>query len=395
VVRIAITFARVWQRDALDLDESLRNDTVRFALELERRGALLNMLALARTLRPIAVAGQVWDKDPWLLGVKNGVVDLRNGELREGRPSDGVTLQAGVGFDPAAQCPRWLQFMEEITAGDAAQVSFLQRAVGYSLTGITTEQALFLCYGTGANGKGTFTNTLQLVLGDYAWNMPFTTIELRDRAAIPNDLAALVDRRWVTASETNDGTRLNEARVKALTGCDPVTARFLHAEFFTFEPVAKFWLSTNHKPIVNDDSHGFWRRLRLIPFTREFAVNPTLAEELRREAAGILAWGVRGCAAWQKDGLAPPSRIADATREYQADSDPLAGFLEETCERIEDGQVRACDLYDHYVDWAARHGHDEAERLTATLFGRRVSRHLQKRRTSAGTCYVGIALRPE
>src|SRR5262249_26229218 len=153
------------------------------------------------------------------------------------------------------------------------------------------------------------------------WNMPFATIELKDRSGIPNDLAALVNRRFVIASETNDGNRLNEARIKALTGCDPVTARFLHGEFFTFEPVGKFWLSVNHKPIVRDDSHGFWRRLRLIEFRQRFTVNPALADDLKSEAPGILAWCVRGALSWQADGLQAPTVVMEATGDYERDSD--------------------------------------------------------------------------
>jgi putative DNA primase/helicase len=147
--------------------------------------------------------------------------------------------------------------------------------------------------------------------------MPFSTVELRDRSANPNDLAALVSRRLAVASETHDGVRLNEARVKALTGCDPITARFLHCEFFTFDPVAKFWLSVNHKPIVRDDSYGFWRRIRLVPFRQQFAIDSTLMERLWDEATGILAWCVRAALARQEQGLRPPSAVIDATQEYE------------------------------------------------------------------------------
>jgi putative DNA primase/helicase len=293
VLRLALDFARTWQRDAVEIpSRDKREAVVKFAIKLERRDTMNNVLAIAKALKPIADAGEQWDRDPYLFGVPNGVVDLKTEALRPGRPADGITLQTTVAYDATATCPRWERFVSEIFAGNDELMTFIQRAIGYSLTGITTEQVLFLLYGTGSNGKGTLTNTLKRVLGDYAWNMPFATIEMKDRSAIPNDLAALVNRRFVMASETNDGARLNEARVKALTGCDPVTARFLHGEFFTFEPLAKFWLSVNHKPIVRDDSYGFWRRIRLIPFTQRFDVDPSLADQLHAEAAGILAWCV-------------------------------------------------------------------------------------------------------
>jgi len=395
VIRLAVDFARTWQREAIDIpDRDGRELVTKFAMRLERRDGLTNMLALARAMKPIADTGTQWDRDPWLMGTPNGVIDLQTGTLRTGHSDDRITMTTAVGYDPAAPCPRWEQFVAEIFGGDASLIGFMRRAVGYSLTGITTEQVLVLLYGTGSNGKGTLCNTIKRVLGDYSWNMPFSTIELRDRAAIPNDLAALVNRRFVIASETNDGARLNESRVKALTGCDPVTARFLHAEFFTFEPVAKFWLSVNHKPIVRDDSFGFWRRLRLIPFLRVFPVNAGLADDLRAEAAGILTWCVRGCLEWQRDGLQPPAVVLEATREYETDSDVLAGFLEEGCDRDPDAQVRASDLFEHYKRWADTHGLTDRERLSATLFGRKAAERLQRSKTRTGWVYFGVARRP-
>jgi putative DNA primase/helicase len=252
---------------------------------------------------------------------------------------------------------------------------------------------LFVLYGVGGNGKSTFVNTLKFVLGDYAWNMPFSTIELRDRAAIPNDLAALDGPRFVVAAETNDGSRLNEARVKALTGSDPVTARFLHQEFFTFEPNAKFWLSVNHKPVVRDDSHGFWRRIRLVPFTQTFAQDPTLADALKAEAPGILAWAVRACLEWQERGLDAPPIVLDATKDYERDSDPLGAFIEEAVDLDAESQIRASELFEHYVMWAKNHGLGERERLTATGFGRKASERFEHERTRDGKVYRGVGRR--
>jgi putative DNA primase/helicase len=393
VTRLALEFTRDWQKDAVHLpyrDE--REAALKFALRLEGRDALRNMLALAKAIKPIADAGAGWDADPWLLGVPNGVVDLRTGTLRPGRPEDRITMQTGAPFEPDATGPRWNQFIREVFAGHQPLMDFVHRALGYSLTGITSEQVLFLLYGTGANGKGTLTNTIKKVLGDYAWNMPFTTIEMKDRTAIPNDLAALVGRRFVIASETNDGTRLNEARVKALTGCDPVTARFLHGEFFTFEPFGKYWLSVNHKPIVRDDSHGFWRRLRLIPFTQRFEVNPTLADELAAEASAILSWCVSGCLAWQQHGLHTPSIVTDATTAYERDSDPLAAFLAEACDLAPAAEVGARDIFNHYESWAIAHGLRPAERLTSTAFGRKMAERFE-RVDGARRTYRGVARR--
>ncbi len=393
ITRLALSFARHWQKEAVHLahyDE--RDSAVKFALRLERRDAMQNMLALAKAMIPIADAGDRWDNDPWLLGVPNGVVDLRTGELRPGQPHDRLTMQTGVPYDPDANGSRWTQFVQEIFPEDQLLGDFLQRAIGYSLTGITTEQVLFLLYGTGANGKGSLTNTIKRVLGDYGWNMPFATVEMKDRAAIPNDLAALVGRRFVIASETNDGARLNEARVKALTGCDPITARFLHGEFFTFEPFGKFWLSVNHKPVIRDDSHGFWRRLRLIPFTQRFEVNQSLATELGAEAPAILAWCVRGCLDWQQHGLSAPATVMAATKAYEQDSDPLAAFLAEACDLAPEVKVGAQEFFQHYTTWADGHGLSNRERLTSTMFGRKMVDRFE-RVDGARRTYRGVARR--
>ncbi len=394
VTRLALKHVREQQHHALDIPDGVeRQKQTEHWAKFDRRAALDNMLAIAKALPPVADAGDRWDADRYVLGVSNGVVDLQSGALRPGRREDGVIMSAGVPFDPMATCPRWTQFLTEIFAGDEELVGFVQRAVGYSLLGLTSEQCLFVLYGTGANGKSTFVITVKFVLGDYAWNMPFSTIELRNRAAIPNDLAALVGRRFVIASETNDGTRLNEGRVKALTGCDPVTARFLHQEFFTFEPVAKFWLSVNHKPVVRDDSHGFWRRIRLIPFTRRFAPHLGLLNELRHEAPGVLAWAVRGCLDWQRRGLQPPAVVTAATAQYECESDPLADFIDEAIDREPDSVVTGSDLYQHYKVWADRHGLNELERLSATAFGSKAGERFERVRSSRGQLYRGITRR--
>ncbi len=394
VTRVVLAHVREQQHRALDVaDGAERQKQGEHWRKFDRRGPLDNLLALAKVLPPVADAGDSWDTDPLVLDVRNGVVDLRTGLLRTGLPDDRITMSTGVPFVSTATCPRWEQFLVEVFAGDEDLVRFVQRAVGYSILGVTSEQCLFVLYGTGANGKSTFVSTLKSVLGDYAWNMPFSTIELRDRTSIPNDLAALVGRRFVIASETNDGARLNEARVKALTGCDPVTARFLHQEFFTFEPVAKFWLSVNHKPVVRDDSHGFWRRIRLIPFTRRFPAHPTLADELRSEASGILSWAVRGCLQWQQEGLNPPAVIATATQDYARDSDVLMAFVDEACELESGAEVSASELFQHYKQWADRNGLNERERLSATVFGRKLSERFERRHTRHGKVYSGIARR--
>ena len=227
---------------------------------------------------------------------------------------------------------------------------------------------LAFAYGGGANGKGTLMNTLAWLLGDYADDLPFSALELHERAGIPNDIAKIVGKRFVTSSESGETRRLNEARVKALTGRDPITARFLHREYFTFQPDAKFWLATNQKPLVRDTSLGFWRRIHLIPFTRSFAEKPNLQlkDKLRDEGSGVLARAVRGCLAWQQGGLNPPPVVREATSAYQAESEPLARFLDARCFVEAGATARSGELHDAYLKWCG--DTREPNRLTRRRF---------------------------
>ncbi|HJX15845.1 MAG TPA: phage/plasmid primase, P4 family, partial [Candidatus Deferrimicrobiaceae bacterium] len=291
-MRLGIEAARHRYMMAIDAPDGQKKKISRHALQSESRNSISAMLKIAEALPPIADTGENWDANPWLLGVPNGVVDLETGTLRDGNPEDRITMAAGVPFIPDACCPRWHTFLDEIFQGDIALIDFIWRAVGYTLTGLTLEQVIFICYGMGANGKTVFLNVLRRVLGDYSYNTPFSTFELHQRASIPSDLAALSGKRLVTASETGEASRLNEQRVKALSGGDPITARAMYQDFFTYNPAMKIWLLVNHKPRVADDTFGFWRRVRLIPFTRQFTTDADrrLEEKLMGEATGILTW---------------------------------------------------------------------------------------------------------
>ena len=395
VVRMAKQATRVRYQNAAYIDDLKdREAEARWAIQSENRLRIDAVLALAKAEKPIADAGDSWDSNPWLLAVANGVLDLTNGRLRPGRQDDCITTRTQITFDPAATCPRWELFVNEIFGSDDDLIDYVWRAAGYSLTGDTGEQCHFICWGPGANGKTTFQRVQREVLGEHAANTPFSTLEINNRNAIPNDLAALYGKRLVTASELNESIRLNEARLKMLAGEDPVTARFLHSEFFTFVPVAKFWLSVNHKPVVNDDSTGYWRKIRLIPFVESFEgrADKELKAALRAEYPGILAWMVRGCVAWQDRGLTPPDVVRLATENYRTESDPLAVFLIERCLIGPGFTTRASDLYKAYQRWADDSGLKDRERLSSTKFGRLISTRFQKRQTNAGNSYIGIGL---
>jgi putative DNA primase/helicase len=394
-MRLGIEAARHRYMMVPDAPDDQKKRISRHALQSESRNSISAMLKIAEALPPIADNGENWDADPWLLGAPNGVVDLQIGTLREGRPEDRITLSTGRPFDLEACCPRWYTFLDEIFEGDISLIDFIWRAVGYTLTGFTLEQVIFICYGMGANGKTVFLNVLRRVLGDYAYNTPFSTFELHQRASIPSDLAALAGKRLVTASETGEASRLNEQRVKALSGGDPITARAMYHDFFTYTPAMKIWLLVNHKPRVADDTFGFWRRVRLIPFTRQFTTDADrhLEEKLMAEAEGILTWAVLGCFEWQARGLEPPDTVRAATDEYRLDADLLGEFISTCCVLGAEYDASAGILYQTYRKWAEQAGMKEREQLSSTSFGRRMGTKFRKERRGTGNVYLGVGVK--
>jgi putative DNA primase/helicase len=287
-------------------------------------------LHLARVLEPVADPGDRWDTDPWALGCSNGVVDLRSGELHAGDPADLITQSCGLRYDPAASAPRWHTFLREVFPASEALVAFIQRAVGYSLTGKSSEQVLFYCWGSGANGKSTFLGALRRMMGEYAANSPVSTIEPPPgQGAIGDDLAALEGKRLVTVSELPERVRANEARLKALVGNDEITCRFLYANFRSFTPCFKLWLAGNARPSFTGSDGAMWRRVRMIPFTASFLgkEDRDLAERLQAEREGILAWAVAGAVQWAQGGLLPPAEVLAATAAGRRARDSVWQFL--------------------------------------------------------------------
>jgi putative DNA primase/helicase len=400
VTRLALKAVRERFRDTAEIEDlEARKDMVKKVIAAEQRARLDALLGLARDFKPVADAGDEWDLNPWLFCVANGVVDLRTGNFREGKPSDRITQRSPVKYDPGARSPRWLAFQDEVTCGDTELIKWKKKFYGYCLTGITNEQCFVINYGRGANGKGRELAVMRYVFGDYACNTPFSTFELSSRAQIPNDLAALVGKRLVTSSETNEGTRLNEARIKMISGEDPVTARFLNHEFFTFMPVLKVVLAVNNKPLIYDDTYGIWRKVRLVPFNRRFvgdADDKELLSKLVSEASGILNWLIEGNSAWKSEGLEPtPDCIRAATKEYQEESDPLSEFLDAECTINPQAFATSSRLYETYKVWCGAQGIPEKERMTWTLFGRRMGRKFRKTHEEAGAVYKGITLKAD
>lgn len=365
----------------------------KYALKSQAEARIKAMIGLAESEPGIPVTPDQLDASPWLLCVVNGVVDLRTGELRDHARDDLITKWAPVVYDPSATCPTWLAFLDRIMDGSEHLLTFLRRVAGYSLTGSTAERALFFLYGVGANGKSTFLETLRATLGDYAMRTPTETLLARPEGSIPNDVARLKGARFVAASEAEEGKRLAEALVKALTGGDTISARFMRGEWFDFRPEFKLWLATNHKPIIRGTDKGIWDRIRLIPFEvriPEAEQDKSLPTKLLSELEGILAWAIRGCLEWQREGLSIPDEVKSATDAYRTEMDTLAAFLNDRCILGLDEHVSAKALYEAYKAWCEASGERP---VTQRMLGTRLrEREFQSRRAGANGGYVWSGL---
>jgi len=359
-----------------DPDSGNRDKLQRWSMLSESEARLKSMISLAKSIQSMRVLSEHLDSDPWLFNVLNGTIDLRSGTIREHRTSDQITKLAPVVYDPEAVCPNWDAFLREITVGSSELRDFLQRAVGYSLTGCTSEQVMFMPCGSGANGKSTFFNVLLAVLGDYATPTRSETLMKPRFDRIPHDVAALMGARLVTACEISPGQKLAEGLVKQLTGGDRVVARRLYQEFFTFLPEFKVWLSVNHKPGIEGDDHAIWRRILVIPFRATITEqdrDKSLAEKLGREASGVLTWAVRGCLQWQHlSSLDAPIEVTEATRSYRSESDILGQFIDDCCVAGEAEHVIKRQLFEGYAGWCKEQGVAAPDQLSMNGLSRRL-----------------------
>jgi putative DNA primase/helicase len=394
VKRLAKEAARLRYRLAEKIEElSQRERAAKWAIKSEDASRISATLSQARAEPPIADSGKNWDGNKWLLGVENGVVDLQTGTLRKGERSDRITKSTRIPFDLAARCERWEDCLHQWFGGNEELINWIHRYIGYTLSGDNSDQTCIFCHGNGANGKTIFLYILLRILGDYALTTPFTTFEAHRNYAIPLDLADFAGKRFVTSSETKKDLQLNEARIKGIVGGDEQPARFLHANFFRFNPVCKIWLAGNYKPEVADDSSGFWRKMRLIPFTAKFegdARDPKLSEKLEKELSGILAWAVRGCLAWQEEGLEPPDIIKKQTAFWRADANDISRFLSECTVEDEKGKISCDELYHLFYRWCMNQGFAEGQVPTRNKFGRDLSARFEKKKTKDAWFYTGL-----
>ena len=347
---------------------------------------------LARADRRHAASVEQWDTHPWLLNTPTGTIDLRTGVIHEHSRNEYITKIAAAG--PGVECPLWLEFLQRVSGGDPDLQSFLQRMIGYSLTGSTHEHALFFLYGTGANGKSVFLSTVSGLLAEYAKTAPASSFTASASEQHPTDLAGLRGARFVTAIETEDGTRWAESKIKSLTGGDKIAARFMRCDFFEFLPEFKLVMAGNHKPGLRSVDEAIRRRFHLVPFTVTIPPrerDPRLTEKLRAEFPGILSWAVRGCLEWQEQGLNPPVAVLDATAEYMAGEDAVGRWLEDGCISDKDLWTSGAALFLDYKAWCERSGEKPSspKQLTQVLEGRGFT----QKRTSAARGLSGIGLR--
>ncbi len=356
---------------SVDERDALKGQIRSHAMYSESRPRINAMIELAKSEGGVQIHAADLDADHWLFNVQNGTVDLRTGVLRPHDCADLITHVSRITYDKDAQAHLWESFIADIMAGDPEMAGYLQRVVGYCLTGEVSEQCLFFLWGAGSNGKSTFTEAVQALLGNLCHKSVaslFTTSKQNndDGRATP-ELARLRAKRLVVTCELDTGKRVDEARVKDLTGNDTIVARGLYQDYIEFAPTHKLFVFGNHKPMVKGADHGIWRRLRLIPFTVCFddfpeKKDPNLKDKLMRELPGMLNWAIAGCMEWQQHGLGVPKSVKVATEEYRTDMDVLGQFLAECCVVFADGQVKASELYTEYTFWARINGEHEASR---------------------------------
>ena len=382
-------------------DELLKTNDYRERIEIEKYG----MLSESVRRREAFVKAAQWnsalniqsdnlDPDPYLLNVQNGTINVLNGEFREHRQEDMISKIANVEYVPGADCPLWKQFIREIMNYKADLVNFLQTAAGWALTANIEEQTMFILYGSGANGKTTFLNTILNLLGDYATSTPTESFMKKNGDQNTNDIARLRGTRFVTTTEAEQGRRLSEPLIKKITGNDQMTARFLYGEYFNFTPTFKIFMATNHKPVIKGTDYGIWRRIKLIPFTTtipEDKQDKGLETKLKKEASGILNWLLEGAARWKREGLQAPAIILNATDEYRGEMDVIGNFLKERTVQGKEYTIRIRELYKAYSDWC---DDNKEHAVSERFFTMRLKEmNYEQCRTSEARFWSGLALR--
>jgi putative DNA primase/helicase len=364
---------------------------------IQSSGTIHSIVKLARYDKRIAIGIEEWDADPWALNTPAGTIDLKTGEVRKHNPLNYITQATAVG-PRNAQPVKWLEFLKMIMRNDEEMIRYLQKVFGYCLVGETKEHQMYFAYGTGANGKGVTLSTIRGVLGSYGIEAAIETFIINDSSRHPTELADLKGSRLVTCGETDDGQRWAEARIKMLTGGDPVKARFMRQDPFEYTPQFKLFLAGNHKPRLNNVDEAIERRFRLIPFT--FTVpkpqrDVDLGQKLREEWPAILAWAIDGCLAWQAEGLEPPAAVATATKSYLNQEDSITAWFNECCAASDSKSfVYIKDLFESWRGWALDNGEQVGTKriLTRHLEDREPVLKISKAKRNEGFGFMGLEL---
>jgi putative DNA primase/helicase len=335
---------------AHDLSEA---EVTKTQIMARKTGFVSGIERFARHDRVFSVTSDGWDRDPFRLGTPEGTVDLRTGMLIAADPAHRITKITGAGPAPKPTCPLWISFLEQSTDNDQELIRFLRQWCGYALTGDTREHALVFVYGPGGNGKSVFLNTVTAIMGDYATTAAMDTFTASQSDKHPTDLAMLRGARLVTASETEEGRAWAEARIKQMTGGDPISARFMRQDFFTFVPQFKLTIIGNHKPVLQNVDDAARRRFNIVPFTRK-PEKPDRALEatLKAEWPGILRWMIEGCLDWQQHGLLRPASVVAATETYFSDQDLFGQWIEDECDAEPGNEFKSDTVTRLFESWS-------------------------------------------
>ena len=379
-------------------DIKLQSDFEKHIMRSENYKRILAAIGIMTMTESIRIKSDRMDLEHYLFNADKLTINLRTGECFSPDKEQLITQKSNFIYDKNAQCPIWNMFLKQIFNNDTELIRFVQKAMGYSLSGDMSEQCMFILYGNGANGKSTFLNVLEYLFGNYA-NAAGTETFMKKPSEQSNDLARLKGARLVTTSEAEQGKTLSESLIKQITGGDKITARFLYGEFFDFNPTFKIFMATNHKPKIKGGDNGIWRRIKMIPFTVTIPPEKRdkhLTEKLIAENSGILNWLLQGYKLWEKEGLSnEPQAVSEAIAGYRDDMDSIQNFITD-CLEIDASQKCRLDntvLYTAYEKWCVRN--NELKMSHKWLSTQMQEKGFQKRLSNGSRFWPGLDIRPE
>lgn len=366
-----------------------------FVLRNETDGKIKGVLNQAKTFQGVNFIES--DKDDYLFNTPEATINLRNLNQKKHDRRDLITQCSNYSFNRENdKCPNWIAFLNRIFCGDQELINYVQKAVGYSLTGDMSEQCLFMLWGGGANGKSTFVKALEDIMGTYSATIKGETLmEKNGQDGARGDLARLTNKRVVIASELQEGQVFNEPLLKVLSAGETLPVRFMYQEEFMLKPKFKLWIMTNKKPKVKGNDHGIWRRWRMIPFKYKFTEkekDPNFYEEkLKPELEGILLWAITGYQMWKEQGFEAPQEVMEAVEDYKMDMDQVGRFIEDCCKVGEGYECTGANMYDEYINWCIAEG--ENYKMTNHKLAQDLKeKGFVNKRKNTGKCWLGIGI---